>query len=603
MQNKKSNYYQIFVSIMDEQYKLNTLRLLVSAIKKICFKKNKSTKCLLPIDMSKPKRFKSETTLLENLPNELFLEAFGYLNGVDVVYGFSQLNYRLEDLLNNYVTNFDFKSVSRAKFTYITQRHDIHRWRSLHMSDDDHTPGQIKCFSQLFPPNEYINRLECLSVLHMKPGFAQEFLLQIRSLNNLVSLSIGQICGLNIQSIELSSLKRLILTSCKHTNWIQNFQTLENLQYTIDYNCSHSHSLILPRTLKHFKIFYSEREDGDDLRKLLKQLPQLTRLTLYDRGKVSPIPDGRTWEELIVSSLPLLKTFQFFFPFCQYRYLSSDINQILASFSTPFYLSEKHWFIRYDRSSCDSNTGTVYSLPFAFSSMAINIHSFDMSATTLPFNDSDKIETHYYSKINTIVLHEKCKEPHTEIFSSNIVHLILKVNLPSWIDLLTNLRCLHVGWNVHMTPTECSHLLQNASNLRSLKISIFSLKIVTDKFSNETVCNELARKIESLTISNFVDGYSRRSVSVRVLTSLVRIFSMNCQHLTIALMSHPNTVYPILRRMKNLRSLHITWSVQRRNFSTPISQLLQEQSTDPKAIDFIDTYDGNQLFIWFGNRI
>ncbi|CAF0756975.1 unnamed protein product [Rotaria sp. Silwood1] len=171
--------------------------------------------------MSEPKRFKHESTLFEHLPNELFVEIFGYLNGVDTVYAFSQLNVRFQCLLNHYVNNFNFKFISKAKFNYITQLHDIHKWRSLYLSDDDTTPGQIKYFSRLFPLNEYTQQLESLTVLHMKPDYAQEFLLQIRSLNNLVSLSIGLICGLNIQSIELPSLKRLVLTSCKHTCWIK----------------------------------------------------------------------------------------------------------------------------------------------------------------------------------------------------------------------------------------------------------------------------------------------------------------------------------------------------------------------------------------------
>jgi hypothetical protein len=35
---------------------------------------------------------------------------------------------------------------------------------------------------------------------------------------------------------------------------------------------------------------------------------------------------------------------------------------------------------------------------------------------------------------------------------------------------------------------------------------------------------------------------------------------MNCQHLSLALTAHPKTVCPILRRMRQLRSLHIQCS-------------------------------------------
>jgi hypothetical protein len=170
--------------------------------------------------MNEPKRFKRESTIFEYLPNELFLEIFGYLNGVDTVYAFSKLNIRFQCLINDYVKDFDFKFVSKAKFDFITRLHHIHQWRSLCLSDDDKTPGQIKLFCQLFPLAQHIHQIQILAVLNMTPTYAQEFLTQIESFENLTSLSIGRICGFNIQSIELPSLKRLVLTSCKYTSWI-----------------------------------------------------------------------------------------------------------------------------------------------------------------------------------------------------------------------------------------------------------------------------------------------------------------------------------------------------------------------------------------------
>ncbi|CAF0747201.1 unnamed protein product [Rotaria sordida] len=554
--------------------------------------------------MSEPKRFKRESTLFEHLPNELFVEIFGYLNGVDAVYAFSQLNIRFQRLLNYYVNNFDFKSVSKAKFNYITQLHDIHRWRSLCLSNDDNTPGQIKYFSQLFPPNEYIHQLESLTVLHMKPENAQEFLLQIRSLNNLVSLSIGLICGLNIQSMELPSLKRLVLTSCKHTYWIKNFHCLKSLQYTIEYNCNHNQNLIFPITLKYLKIFYEEGRDGNALRTILQQMSQLTRLALYDNARYSPMPNGKIWEELIQSSLPLLNTFQFFFPFDQYLNISSDLNQTIESFSTPFYLFEKHWFIRCDRSSKSLFMGALYSLPFAFSRMIINTCSFDMSISTLPISDFDEIKSNYYTRVNTIVFNQECKVPHVGFLSSNIVDLILKVNLPtSWIYLLTKLRHLRIIADMQMSSADFIRLLERAPNLQSLTISIIQLKILTDKFTNQIVCHQLSQQIQSLTISHhYSDIPNLGIVSVRLLCSLVRIFSKKCQHLSLALMAHPNTVRPILRRMRQLRSLHIQWRHVYIGVDDPVAYWLQQQSTDTTALDFVHTNDKNDLFVWFGNR-
>jgi len=169
--------------------------------------------------MAEPKRFKRDYTSLEQLPNELFVEIFRYLTGVDTVYAFSQLNNRFQSLLNNYVNIFDFKSISKAKFDFVTQHHDIHQWRSLCLSEDDQTPGQIKLFCQLFPPAQYISQLQSLDVLNMQPKFAQEFLSQLVSFDHLVSLTIGNICGENILPFQLPSLRRLVINSCKHMKW------------------------------------------------------------------------------------------------------------------------------------------------------------------------------------------------------------------------------------------------------------------------------------------------------------------------------------------------------------------------------------------------
>ena len=89
--------------------------------------------------MSENKRFKRELTVFENLPNEIIVDVFDYLNGVDAVYGFYRLNYRFQRLVNDFVKNFDFQSVSKAKVEAVIALHDMHRWRSPCLSNDSNT--------------------------------------------------------------------------------------------------------------------------------------------------------------------------------------------------------------------------------------------------------------------------------------------------------------------------------------------------------------------------------------------------------------------------------------------------------------------------------
>lgn len=166
------------------------------------------------------KRFKRDSTSIEYLPNELFFEIFNYLTDVDTVCAFSRLNQRFLWLAKDYCKNFDFKSVSKAKFDYVIRQNDIDRWQSLRLSDDDNTPGQVAYFCRLFSFTEHISQLKVLSIINMKPNTTSIFSSQLSSLTNLVSLSIGFICGNSIPLLQLPSLKHLVINSCIHSKWM-----------------------------------------------------------------------------------------------------------------------------------------------------------------------------------------------------------------------------------------------------------------------------------------------------------------------------------------------------------------------------------------------
>jgi hypothetical protein len=112
----------------------------------------------------------------------------------------------------------------------------------------------------------------------------------------------------------------------------------------IKYTCHTKHDLTLPITLEQLKISYKMNETESNLQNSFRQLSKLTKLALY--GKGSSWPNGKIWEKLIQSSLPLLGSFQFCFRFFCFNRMIDDINPAMASFSTPFYLTEKCWFIR-----------------------------------------------------------------------------------------------------------------------------------------------------------------------------------------------------------------------------------------------------------------
>jgi hypothetical protein len=171
--------------------------------------------------MNAHKRFKPNSTVLEQLPNELFIEIFTYLTNVDVVYSFSQLNIRLQDLILSYCHTFDFKSINKAKLDLVIQHHNPQRWRSLRLSNDDETPGQIDYFCRFYPLDQHVSQLKAISLIDVKPHNDTLLFSQLRSFVNLISLTIKSARGFCLSPLYLPSLKHLVLTSCINNKWIK----------------------------------------------------------------------------------------------------------------------------------------------------------------------------------------------------------------------------------------------------------------------------------------------------------------------------------------------------------------------------------------------
>ena len=201
--------------------------------------KRQHTSCASPVVREKlsPKRSRQSSSLLMDLPNELFMEVFSYLSHVDVVHAFSALNHRLQDLVNNYCFTFDFTSVAKAKLEHTIREHNTRLWRALGLSDNDQTPGQIAFFFEQYPFATHMSRLEVLSLTSMKSSFTQMIPPQLRACTQLVSLTLGTICGKQMPLLELPCLRKLVVTSCKYNRWMEVGAFLLHMT-TVEQECS-----------------------------------------------------------------------------------------------------------------------------------------------------------------------------------------------------------------------------------------------------------------------------------------------------------------------------------------------------------------------------
>ncbi|CAF3246480.1 unnamed protein product [Rotaria sp. Silwood2] len=106
---------------------------------------------------------------------------------------------------------------------------------------------------------------------------------------------------------------------------------------------------------------------------LLSRTPALVRLKLISRKRAfDSIFDGYNWEQFIINKLLQLNQFEYFFSFIhKTNDYMAVLNRVIASFQTPLWLQEKHWY-------------TICS--YAFESQTFELHS-----TTIHVTDSDNL--------------------------------------------------------------------------------------------------------------------------------------------------------------------------------------------------------------------
>jgi len=346
-------------------------------------------------------------------------------------------------------------------------------------------------------------------------------------------------------------------------------------------------------------VFITQSGDNEIVRASLRHLSQLSSLSLHDSAWESPPPDGRIWEELITSSLPLLKNFEFCFKFWRDVSLASDTDQILSTFATPFYLQEKSWFVQCDAHHQQFSIAVLYSLPFAFEHFEIVTHSFDESIST------KNLKKNLYENVNTLMVDITCETMNEALITKNIIDLSLKhTGKPAgWVFSMTGIYQLTLGHQINISPEEFIRLLKCNPHLQSLIVSYPTLKLLTNKWENKKVCELLSRKIRSLKISSSdcspVHMYDY--VKVDDLLRIVQVFSRSCQHLNVTVYSRNIVAGLILRTMGHLRSLKVR--LKEHNDDLKITrEWLIKQNVMYENLDCSIVADENEYSFWMSRR-
>lgn len=344
---------------------------------------------------------------MDLLPVELLHIIFNYFLAQDILFSFSNVSNYIDTILLAYSSyQINFKSITKANFDLICHCIRPDQVLSLILSDDIDTPGQSELFFSYFQIEQFIHlqsltlfnieldilesiisNLDKLSKLHsfsfyskdMKrkyPTWINDYTYKIDEINYVISKTYKKILPqlrrlnrtydfhlneiffpyLNCLILEESTVEKLQIIIYQtpklkslNVGLIDDILNIETLDMPYELN-----RLTLKITSKYIDIyfcimisksFYLSLIDAsismDQMEQFLPNLHNLKHLTIESMGS-NDLTDGYRWKRLNMNYI----TFNI-----KITVKIINIQQMLNSFRTSFWLQVKHWYMAYDHES------------------------------------------------------------------------------------------------------------------------------------------------------------------------------------------------------------------------------------------------------------
>lgn len=318
---------------------------------------------------------------LEDLSNELFIEIFDYLDGCDILDGFSNLNHRLEMLLHHptFLYRIDRFSTRERTFQRYCKRYFLpyrHQILSIHLFDQ----VLIRSFLTFCSLDRSFDHLQSLVLIAIKPEQLICLLNKPIDLPRLIRLNIRLIGTLGcldqlyqlifdvstLKSLKVSiamedkqneipkepasSIRRLEMLNIDHDCSIDQFnRIISSTPQLRRLRCQKFHSWMNPvsSTLEHLR-WLSIRDwnwNFDQLEIFLQQLrcSKLEVLFLINRSIDLRYLDANRWEEIIHRYIPHLSRLNFqYFEWFAIHDPETMMHKQMAQFTRPFWI-EHQW--------------------------------------------------------------------------------------------------------------------------------------------------------------------------------------------------------------------------------------------------------------------
>ena len=377
----------------------------------------------------------------EELANELLLDLFELLDTAHLFDAFYNLNSRFNTLLLTHFRAFhlDLRSVAKQRLNRLCQQQlpkVIDRVLSLHLSNGDETPNLIDLLLSFDVTLDRFSHLQRLSLSHLRSSDTlNKILVQCRSLPFLTHLNLIECCLKYTPSdtiLLMTSVWSLpALSHCCIDHMSFNAvsvaempvvsQTLKSLSLKKTYaplSILH-HMLQLAPHLE--RLCMSDIIGYDNGAGQAADTSSLTYLNISFTGSIPSLEElflnlpnlrhlnirtssiclsGHVWQKMIVHCLPRLQVFRLKMEFSTLHRQNreKEVNELLASFRTPFWLEEHRWFVqRSFNSESAFNNEVLYTVPYGFEEFSYSSSSLP-TASTCP----DDISSFIYDRVRIL---------------------------------------------------------------------------------------------------------------------------------------------------------------------------------------------------------
>jgi len=362
---------------------------------------------------------------LEILPVELLYRIIDNIDTKTIFLSFRCVCKRFYAIINNQNRyKLDFRYISKTDFYEVCHLIHPENVTSLILSDGNETVGQIGLFLSIFDLHLF-TRLTSLTLIQINESESKIFLNHIITCS-IVSLSIEyqHEQKLNISTINLLSstieklnnlrkfefkikhfltnnilwpmnctIQHLTVNFCTAIQFLTILRDLPHIQTLVLNDFNRTESFIAPSSeiissLKSLSIEQSPIH-FDILQFFLSLTPSLIHLKLIGWPSSDISYNGFRWEEFIQTKLPNLNKFEFFFRIPMKEQTINDLQLIIASYQTLFWLEYKHWYVNCDYIN-DISTLHLYSIPICETKIMLNSDMNKISCSTLNNINIDK---------------------------------------------------------------------------------------------------------------------------------------------------------------------------------------------------------------------